>query len=180
MNAVIRLCLTLTLAACSACTHPAYFSPACGNPQLDDHVRREFEVYGPQSGNHEYFGFIYELQGSFGSAVVRGHDCRDPERCVVDPAGAVAQIPKGANVVGEWHTHPHIGAPGLSSLDVRAAHHNRHLNCYTPYYSNPSGDIYAWNPALDSVPTAMSSRMLIGTYGERQARDARESRRHAS
>jgi hypothetical protein len=168
MNALIRLSLTLTLAACSACTHPSYFSPACTNPGLDDHVRQEFAVYGPQSGNHEYFAFIYELQGSFGSAVVRGNKCRGTEQCVVDTAGAVAQIPKGANVVGEWHTHPHIGAPSLSSLDVRGAHHNHRLSCYTPYYSNPSGDIYAWNPELDSVPTAMSSLVRIGTYSERR------------
>jgi hypothetical protein len=180
MNAVIRLCLTLTVTACSACSHATYFSPACATRELDDHVRQEFAVYGPQSGNREYFAFIYELQGSFGSAVVRGNDCRGPERCVVDAAGAVAQIPKGANVVGEWHTHPHIGATSLSSLDVRGAHHNRHLNCYTPYYSNPIGEIYAWNPDLDSVPTANNSRVLIGTYGERQAREAHGGRRHAS
>ena len=35
MNAVIRLCLTLTVAACSACSHATYFSPACANPELD-------------------------------------------------------------------------------------------------------------------------------------------------
>ena len=167
MNALIRLSLILTVAACAACTHPNYFSPACTNPGLDDHVRQEFAVYGPQSGNREYFAFIYEQQGSFGSAVVRGKECRGSEQCTVDPRGAVALIPKGASVVGEWHTHPRIGSPSLSSLDVRAAHHNRHLSCYTPYYSNPVGDIYAWNPELDSVPTAMYSRVLIGTYGER-------------
>jgi hypothetical protein len=177
MNAVIRLCQILTVAACSACAHPAYFSPMCPHDELDSHVRSELAIYGPQSGNHEYFAFIYELQGSFGSAVVRGRDCLGLELCVVDPAAAIAQIPKGATLVGEWHTHPHIGAPALSTLDVRGAHHIAHLDCYTPYYSTPLGDIYAWNPHNDSVPTAMNSRVLIGTYGERHARDARTGSR---
>jgi len=177
MNPAIRLCLTLILIACSACAHPASFSTMCPHEELDAHVRGELAVYGPQSGKHEYFAFIYRLEGRFGSAVVQGRDCLSLDNCVVNPARALAQVPKGATLVGEWHTHPHIGAPSLSSMDVRGAHLIAHINCYTPYYSTPLGAIYAWNPHKDSVTTAMNSRVLVGAYGERHARAARSGKR---
>jgi hypothetical protein len=81
----------------------------------------------------------------------------------VEEAGS--RIPSGAKVLGEWHTHPHGGAPQLSHHDERGAHRNRHVRCYTAFYSNPGGQIFAWNPAETSVPTAMASRERVGRYG---------------
>ena len=68
-------------------------------------------------------------------------------------------------MLGEWHSHPQSSKAGLLSADdVRGARNNRHIRCYAAYYSQPDGDIYAWNPFQTSVPTAMFSRAFIGNY----------------
>jgi hypothetical protein len=147
---------------------PDYRSTAAANcPQdgVDSHVREQFALYGPRSVDHEYFGIIFVLDGELKSAVVRGGRCGKSESCSVDTAKAAPLIPRGAKVLGEWHTHPHLSkARLLSADDVRGARNNRHIRCYAAYYSQPDGDIYAWNPFQTSVPTAMKSIVLIGNY----------------
>jgi len=138
---------------------------ACPQDIVDAHVREQFAVYGPLSRDREYFGFIFAFEGAIGSAVIQGRTCFKSDSCSIDTAKAAPLIPKGAKVLGEWHTHPQsIKALGLSPDDVRGARNNRHIRCYAAYYSQPDGDIYAWNPFQSSVPTAMFSRVLIGSY----------------
>jgi hypothetical protein len=142
----------------------------CPREQVETHVLREFAIYGPQSERHEFFGFVYQREGLIDSAVVKSRECRNPDLCVVNVGAAATRIPSGATVLGEWHTHPHDGARSLSEPDVRGAYNNRHIRCYRAYYSNPFGDIYAWSPQDTSVPTAMNSRVYLGSYLARQAR----------
>jgi hypothetical protein len=141
----------------------------CFQEQVEAHVRQQYDIYGPQSTNHEYFGFIYRHQVTIASAVTRSKKCNRSGDCLVDSTGAAALVPRGAKILGEWHTHPHRGSVQLSENDVRGAYNNRHIKCYAAYYSKPTGDIYAWNPDLTSVPTAMASRVLFGNYTEQLA-----------
>lgn len=144
---------------------------SCPQDAVDAHVREQLASYGPLSNDREYFGFIFLFEGEIGSAITRGHYCRNLDSCAVNTALAAPRIPKGAKVLGEWHTHPRLSsAATLSADDVRGAQNNRHIRCYAAYYSQPDGDIYAWNPFQTSVPTAMSSLVLIGNYW-RTARD---------
>jgi len=140
--------------------------PASGCQQelIDSHVREQLAIYGPLSGNREYFGFIFLHHGKLRSAVIRGPSCG--KSCGVHTAAAAALIPPGATVLGEWHSHPHASNAGtLSAEDARGAYDNRHIRCYAAYYSQPDGDIYAWDPQQVAVPSAMASRVLIGRYG---------------
>jgi hypothetical protein len=132
----------------------------CMREEVEAHVQAQFAVYGPQSADHEYFGFIYLHQGVIGSAVVRSRTCPN-EKCVVDSAEALRLIPRPAKVLGEWHTHPHGGSAALSKHDVVGAYSNRHISCYSAFYSTPAGEIYAWDPDRMSVPVAMASRRLL-------------------
>jgi len=144
----------------------------CPQDAVDTHVLEQFETYGPRSKDREYFGFIYLFKSEFRSAVVHGSSCPGPYTCAVNSAKAAPQIPAGAKVLGEWHTHPHSSkARQLSADDVRGAQNNRHIRCYAAYYSQPDGDVYAWDPFKTSVPTAMNSRVLIGNY-RRAVRDS--------
>ena len=86
---------------------------------------------------------------------------------MVDVAVAAQRIPKGARVLGEWHTHPRGGSRLLSTLDVRGAYQNRNLACYAAYFSRPDGEILAWNPRENSVRTAMASLVRVGNYAAR-------------
>jgi hypothetical protein len=103
---------------------------------------------------------------------MRGNTCRNLEHCTLNTALAARMIPAGAKVLGEWHTHPHQGASGLSKDDVRGAWNNRHIRCYAAYYARPNGDILAWDPQETSVPTAMDSRVLVGNYHDGLAKPA--------
>ena len=68
-------------------------------------------------------------------------------------------------MLGEWHTHPLVdGSRNLSVQDVRGAFHNRHIRCYTAFYSAPNGDIYRWDVSQTSVPTAMNTREYLGNH----------------
>ena len=139
---------------------------SCKLDSIDAHVREQFAAFGPRSVDREYFGFIYSFEGSVSSAVTAGKSCaHGGPACVIDTAAAAALLPRGAKPLGEWHTHPQLGKAGmLSHEDVRGAWHNRGIRCYAAYYSQPDGDIYAWNPKQTSVPTAMATRVLIGNY----------------
>jgi len=138
---------------------------ACAPQQVLEHVTAQFRVYGPRSLRREYFGFIYRQAGEIHSAVVEGRTCGESHHCGVDTTAAGARIPGGAKVLGEWHTHPHHqGSRNLSRDDVRGAHHNRNIRCYTAFYSAPDGEFFAWNAASDSVPIAMRSRVRLGNY----------------
>jgi hypothetical protein len=142
----------------------------CPQSEVDAHVREQLATYGPRSKDREYFGFIFVAGGEIGSAVIEGRRCPDPNECSIDTAEAAPLIPKGAKVLGEWHTHPRqSGARTLSIDDVRGARNNRHIRCYAAYYSQPAGDIYAWNPFQTSVPTATASLVLIGSYRRESA-----------
>jgi hypothetical protein len=132
------------------------------------HVRQQFALYGPLSVRHEYFGFIYRQDGIIASAVVRSDTC-GKGNCFIETRAAAEQIPSGAKVLGEWHTHPQGGSRVLSIEDVRGARNNRHLRCYAAYYSRPGGEILEWDPAQTSVPTAMASTVSIGNYTDRLA-----------
>jgi len=135
----------------------------CDPAEVTEHVREQIRHFGPLSENREYFGFIYRLEGHIASAVTRSNECKSGDRCLTDTAQAAKQIPKGARVLGEWHTHPVLnGSRLLSAEDVRGAHHNRQIRCYAPFYSTPGGDIYSWDVRQTSVPTAMNSRGYMG------------------
>jgi len=130
---------------------------------IEAHVIAQFAKYGPLSKNREYFGFIFLLKGEIGSAVTRGGSCNGS--CGVNTAAAAVQMPSTAKPLGEWHTHPHESrARTLSPEDVRGAYNNRRIHCYAAYYSEPDGEIYAWDPQESMVPDAMSSRFHIGNY----------------
>jgi proteasome lid subunit RPN8/RPN11 len=163
MNVVTRLCLLAALIGTAFSSKAADPGSECLTKEVEVHVREQFALYGPQSEHHEYFGFIYVHEGVIGSAVVRSRDCHGA-KCVVDSSKAAQLMPRGAIVLGEWHTHPHGGSPSLSKEDVRGAYSNRHISCYLAFYSTPSGEIFAWNPNRVSVPIAMASRTAVGNY----------------
>jgi hypothetical protein len=129
-----------------------------------EHVREQFALFGPKSDHREYFG--YRLEGKLASAVVRGKDCRSTDRCVVNIAGAARAIPRGARLLGEWHTHPSIGSHMLSTDDVRSVRQFRRIPCYQAFYSTPRGDIYAWDVKQTSVPAAMATRSHLGNLAD--------------
>jgi hypothetical protein len=137
--------------------------PQCLSDSVEAHVREQFDMFGPLSVNHEYFGFIYRVGKTLDSAVVRGSRCV-ARSCVVDIARAATLIPAHAAILGEWHTHPRNGEAPLSEQDVLGAYRNRKVGCYTAFYSEPDGEIYSWNPRRGSIRTAMASRIHIGTY----------------
>lgn len=140
--------------------------PGCYWPEVQSHVRQAFAIYGPMSIDNEFFGFIYRHDDRIDSGVVRSTGCQ-LGNCVVDVAVAAQRIPKGARVLGEWHTHPRGGSRLLSMLDVRGAYRNRNLTCYAAYFSRPNGEILAWNPRENSVRTAMASLVRVGNYAAR-------------
>jgi hypothetical protein len=142
-------------------------STPCFEDEVMQHVRDQFAIYGPRSSQYEYFGFIYRKDGRVESAVTHDVPCRGQMECVVNTVFARRRIPKGAKVLGEWHTHPHFHeADVLSMEDVRGAQANRHVRCYTAFYSSSAGDIYRWNLDAPTVAAAMASRMRLGNYRE--------------
>jgi hypothetical protein len=137
----------------------------CDDAGVAAHVQREFQIYGPRSQKHEFFGFIYRSEGEIASVVIRSSPCRGPNSCQLDTKRAAQGLPRGAKVLGEWHTHPHdLGAGRLSIEDVRGAQHNAHIRCYAPYYAASNGRYYTWDPRSSSVPVAMASRTELGNY----------------
>ena len=150
--------------------HAGDDTPPAPHPECDDvpviaHVQEQFRLYGPKSQNREYFGFIYRVDEELASAVVRGSECSASVSCIVNTGPAARRVPRGAKVLGEWHTHPHrIGSRGLSMTDVSGARQNVHIRCYSAYYSGPNGAIYRWDPASTSVPVAMATRTFVGNY----------------
>lgn len=143
----------------------AHADATCTDAEVIAHVRDQYMLYGPQSQKHEYFGFIYRYRGTIESSLMRSTECRGVYKCTLNTAAAAARIPKGAQVLGEWHTHPHIkGSRSLSANDVRGAHNNHRLRCYAAFYSGPTGNIYRWEPRSSSVPVAMASRVELGNY----------------
>src|SRR5687768_5610576 len=167
MNVVCRLFLATSLLVPAVYAHADSPASECLHKEVEAHVRQQFAIYGPLSGSHEYFGFIYLHHSLIGSAVTRRRPCATVGKCVVDGTKAIQLLPRSAKVLGEWHTHPHNGSASLSRNDVRGAYSNRHISCYFAFYSTPSGQIYAWNPRQISVPIAMASRAPIGNYRER-------------
>ena len=139
--------------------------PVCARTEVLAHVREQFLLYGPLSRKREYFGFIYREGQTLKSSVVRGSVCDTSLTCTIDTRGAAEGLPRGAKVLGEWHTHPSgDGSNGISAEDVRGAWNNRNIRCYTAYYAASNGKFYSWNPASTSVPVAMGSRVLLGDY----------------
>jgi hypothetical protein len=137
----------------------------CFEDEVLLHVRAQFAVYGPRSSDYEYFGFVYRKGGRIDSAVTSTHSCRDQSECVVNTAFALRRIPKGAKVLAEWHSHPHFhGLDTLTPDDVSGARANRHIRCYSAFYSSSRGDIYRWSLDSLTVPEAMASRILVGNY----------------
>jgi hypothetical protein len=160
----LRALLASLMLACCAGATAADCSCELVRDEIAAHARLQFEIYGPKSVHVEYFGFIFHDGARLRSAVVRSRRCKSGD-CVIEVDDAGSEIPAGARVLGEWHTHPHDGAPQLSELDVRGAYRNRNALCYTAFYSNPGGEIFAWNPAANSVPAAMATRQHVGAYG---------------
>jgi hypothetical protein len=146
--------------------HSPAVADECPTAEVNAHVADQYSIYGPQSRAREYFGFIYLMDGDIRSAVVRGANCANIWACSVGTRGAAELIPKGAKVLGEWHTHPQAsGSRVLSRSDVRGALSNHNIPCYTAYYSTPSGQVFAWDPRSTSVHIAMESRTYLGNYG---------------
>jgi hypothetical protein len=155
----ILISVSLSTAASEAGSSP------CFEAEVIQHVREQFATYGPRSSQYEYFGFIYRKDGRVASAVTHDFSCRGRMECVVNPVFALRRIPKGAQVLGEWHTHPHFHeADALSIEDVRGARANHHIRCYTAFYSSADGDIYRWKLDAATVPAAMASRTRLGNY----------------
>lgn len=144
-------------------------SAGCFGEEVRLHVREQFAKYGPRSAEREHFGFIYRIDGSVRSAVTHGDECRGQLECVVNPGFARRLIPAGSRVLGEWHTHPHFATSRLSAEDVRGAHANRHIRCYTAIYSAPDGTIYRWDVDATTVADAMASRTRVGNYRDTAA-----------
>jgi hypothetical protein len=161
MHTVARLALIAAMAASTFCCRADEARANCWRDAVEAHVRQQYLVYGPQSIKREYFGFMFVRNGVIGSAITRSPECKAPDQCRLNTAPAARLIPAGAKVLGEWHTHPRGGSASLSMDDVQGAHHNRNISCYIAYYSKPSGEIYAWDPAQTSVPSAMASRLLV-------------------
>ncbi len=137
----------------------------CRRAEVLAHVEAQIRVYGPLSLKREYFGFIYHDGQSVKSSVVKGSLCDTSLTCSVNSRGAAEGLPRGAKVLGEWHTHPGgDSSNGLSAGDVRGAWNNRKIRCYTAFYAASNGKFYSWNPASTSVAVAMRSRVLLGDY----------------
>jgi hypothetical protein len=164
---ISRAVLYLTILVFSATSAQAdpVSRPDCDTAAVTAQVLEQFAIYGPRSSQYEYFGFIYRKDGRVESAVTHGFGCRGQIECVVNAAFALKLIPKGAKVLGEWHTHPHFHESDTLSLeDVRGAQANRHIRCYTAFYSSHDGDIYRWNLDAPTVAIAMASRTRVGNY----------------
>jgi len=161
MNAAYHIATAATLLG--GLTLPAAATDDCPREEVAEHVRQQYDLYGPLSDGREYFGFIYRLDGAIRSAVTRSGRCTRGN-CLTDTAGAAALIPRGAKILGEWHSHPHDGSAALSAEDVRGAKNNAHIRCYSAYYSKPDGEILSWEPGSTSVPVAMASRVSIGHF----------------
>ena len=168
MNILCRWFLAAALSVTAFCSNAESGASECLRKEVAAHVREQFAIYGPQSADHEYFGFVYLYNGVIGSAVTRSRTC-STTKCALDSAEALQLVPRSAKVLGEWHTHPHGGSPSLSKHDVRGAYNNRHISCYLAFYSTPAGDIYAWSPDRISVPVAMASREPVGNYKQEQS-----------
>ena len=144
----------------------------CDDASVTEHVLDQMRVFGPDSQKHEFFGFVYRVKGELASAVVRSSQCR-LDQCTIDTAAAARKIPKGAKILGEWHTHPHsTGSRMLSKHDVTGARNNSHLRCYAAFYATPEGEVHSWDPGQTSVPAAMASRMQVGNYHENPGQPA--------
>ena len=155
--------LSMATEAQEAPGHRTVSGRECLRDDIDAHVIAQFAKYGPLSKDREYFGFIFRTKGEISSAITRGGRCKGS--CGVNTAAAAAQVPPAAKPLGEWHTHPRESGGGtLSVEDVRGAYSHRNIRCYTAYYSQPDGDIYAWDPHQSLVPDAMASRFYIGNY----------------
>ncbi len=169
MNVVCGLSLATVLLMMALHGNADSSVSECLQKQVEAHVRQQFAIYGPRSAGHEYFGFIYLRDGEIASAVTRSRGCATVIKCAVDSSEAIRSMPRPAQVLGEWHSHPHGGSPSLSKDDVRGAYGNRHISCYLAFYSTPSGEIYAWNANQSSVAIAMASRTQIGNYRQEGA-----------
>lgn len=137
---------------------------SCLDDTVLQHVLSEFRHYGPRSRESEYFGFIYRKDGLVSSVVTAGDSCASQTDCAVNPIFALRRLPAGAQVIGEWHTHPGAGTDAMSVDDVHGAHANVRMRCYSVFYSGPGGQIYRWDPRETTVPGAMASRVSIGNY----------------
>src|SRR3990170_1553603 len=113
MNIVCRWFSAAALSVTAFCSNAESGGSECLRKEVEAHVREQFAIYGPQSAQHEYFGFVYLHNGVIGSAVTRSRTC-SASNCVLDSAEALQSIPRPATVLGEWHTHPHGGSPSLS------------------------------------------------------------------
>ncbi len=170
MNFLHRASVLTLLAAAPFCCD-ADEARECRVDEVEEHVKQQYALYGPQSRRREYFGFIYWHDGIIASAITRSSECRD-DHCTLDTTAAARLIPRGARVLGEWHTHPHeSGSRTLSREDVRGARNNGHIRCYRAFFSQPDGKIFAWDPQQSSVPSAMASRTELGNYRQPVAQE---------
>jgi len=162
---LVAICLSSVTSVVSGAGEAKPAAPECDRDAVIAHVAGQLRTYGPKSNNHEFFGFIYRVDGELASAVVSGNRCRGADSCAVDPAPAARRIPRNAKVLGEWHTHPHqTGSRLLSIQDVLGANHNLHIRCYAAFYAAPDGEMFGWDPRSTSVVTAMASRISLGRY----------------
>ena len=159
------LYVTILVFSATAAQGDPVSRPDCDTAAVTAQTLEQFAIYGPRSSQYEYFGFVYRKDGRVDSAVTHDFGCRGEAECVVNTAFALKRVPKGAKVLGEWHTHPHFHeSDKLSIEDVRGAQANRQIRCYTAFYSSHDGDIYRWNLDAPTVATAMASRTRVGNY----------------
>ena len=59
---------------------------------------------------------------------MRGNECRSDDRCITRIDCAARAIPKGARILGEWHTHPTVTGSRAPATETRAsARRQRHI-----------------------------------------------------
>src|SRR5262245_18322398 len=123
MKAWSRSLLSTFLVAVGPCGY-AQAVAECPVEDVRSLVLTQLEIYGPRSLRNEYFGFIYRANGVIASAMARSGRCTSRGDCTVNTGRAAQHIPRGAKVLGEWHTHARNGSRFLSSLDVQGAYAN--------------------------------------------------------
>lgn len=164
MNTLSRASMTALLVGIIGAASAA--EPAdCFAAEVEDHVLRQFDLFGPMSEDREYFGYIYRAEGVIRSAVTKGARCVWTRQCEVRTRAAAKQIPQGAKVLGEWHTHAHIsGSSHLSEADVHGANDNRHIRCYRAFFGTSDGHVLSWDVNQSQPAAAMKSFVGLGSY----------------
>jgi hypothetical protein len=120
--------------------------------QMHKAAFKALDEYNPYSvaENREYAGLIYRTTaGKIGSTpAVQGPQCTAGASCGISPFAAIEALPRGADILGEYHTHgaDDPGDPGnwedFSEGDIHRSN-NRGISTYRGMYlGTPGGKAY--------------------------------------